>query len=185
MDFMRFAGKVRELKDLKRTGWLDKGVRDPESVADHSFMLALLAYIYSRKLGLDTDKAVRMALLHDICEAYSGDIADRIRDEDQDVPDSGKKRLEEEGLRKLVSFLPEDFANEIFSLWEEFEKRESPEARLVKDLDKLEMCMQALVYSGREGKDKFLEFFEDGKANIKTTEIREAFRKVEADFSSL
>jgi len=48
MDLLEFAKKVRELKDLKRTGWVQRGVSDPESVADHSFMLAILACVYSK-----------------------------------------------------------------------------------------------------------------------------------------
>lgn len=182
MDLLEFAKKVRELKDLKRTGWIEKGVRDPESVADHSFMLAILAYVYSKKLGLDTDKCVKMALLHDICEVYSGDIPDKVRDEDQPVPDSEKKRIEEQGLKKMISLLPEDFASEIYYLWKEFEKRETPEAKLVKDLDKLEMCMQAKEYAKRGNKEKFEEFFEDGNLNIKTPEIRKLFEKIYGEF---
>jgi putative hydrolase of HD superfamily len=180
MDLLDFAKKVRELKGLKRSGWIEKGVRDPESVADHSFMLAVLAYLYSKKLGLDTDKCVKMALLHDICEVYSGDIPDKIRDEDQPVPDSEKKKLEEQGLEKLISLLPEDLAKEIHDLWKEFEARETKEAKLVKDLDKLEMCMQALEYS--KNYENLEEFFEDGNLNIKTPEIRKLFEKVYGEF---
>ncbi|MCK4335099.1 MAG: HD domain-containing protein [Candidatus Aenigmarchaeota archaeon] len=180
MDLLEFAKKVRELKDLKRTGWVEKGVRDPESVADHSFMLAVLAYVYSKKLGLDADKAVKMALLHDICEVYSGDIPDKIRDEDQPVPDSEKREIEREGLKKLTSLLPEDFSSEIYDLWKEFEARETKEAKLVKDLDKLEMCMQALDYS--KNYENLEEFFEDGRLNIKTPEIKKLFEKIYGDF---
>lgn len=180
MNLLDFAKKVRELKDLKRTGWVQRKIKDPESVADHSFMLAILAYIYSKKLGLDSGKAVKMALIHDICETYSGDIADRIRDEDQIVPDSRKRELEREGLKKLVSLLPEDFAKEIYDLWEDFEYRKSREANLVKDLDKFEMCLQALDYSK---KNKNLEeFFRDGDFEIKTPEIRKVFERIYRDF---
>ncbi len=180
MDLLEFAKKVRELKELKRTGWIEKGVRDPESVADHSFMLAVLAYVYSKKLGLDTDKCVKMALLHDICEVYSGDIPDKVRDEDQPVPDSEKKKLEERGLKKMISLLPEDFAKEIYGLWKEFEARETKEARLVKDLDKLEMCMQAGEYSKKY--KNMEEFFEDGNLNIKTPEMRKLFERIYGKF---
>jgi putative hydrolase of HD superfamily len=180
MDLLEFAEKVRTLKGLKRTGWVEKGVRDPESVADHSFMLAILAYVYSKKFGLDTDKCVKMALLHDVCEVYSGDIPDKVRDEDQPVPDSEKKRIEERGLKKLISPLPEDFSSEIYDLWKEFEKRETPEAKLVKDLDKLEMCMQAEEYSKKY--KNMEEFFEDGNLNIKTPEIRKVFERIYGEF---
>ena len=180
MNLLDFARKVRELKELKRTGWVQRNIENTESVADHSFMLAILAYVYSKKLGLDSEKAVKMALIHDICEVYSGDIADRVRDEDQIVPDSQKRELERQGLRKLVSLLPEDMAKEIYELWEEFEYRQSEEAKLVKDLDKLEMCMQALEYS--RSYENLEEFFEDGKLHIKTPEIRKVFEKIYTEF---
>ena len=180
MNLPDFAKKVSELKRVKRTGWVLKGIRDPESVADHSFMLAILAYLYSKKLGLDSDKAVKMALIHDMCEAYCGDIADKVRNEDQVVTDERKRELEREGMRKIVSLLPDDFAKEIYGLWEDFECRKSEEAKLVKDLDKFEMCMQALEYSKKyKGLE---EFFEDGRLNIKTPEIRKAFEKISREF---
>ncbi|NIO19288.1 MAG: HD domain-containing protein [Candidatus Aenigmarchaeota archaeon] len=180
MDLLDFVKKVSGLKDLKRTGWVQRKIKDPESVADHSFMLAILAYVYSKKLGLDSDKAMKMALTHDICEVYSGDIADKIKDEDQVVPDSKKRELEREGLKKLISLLPEDFAKEIYDLWEDFEYRKSEEAKLVKDLDKFEMCLQALDYS-KKYKD-LKEFFEDGDLHIKTPEIRKVFERVYREF---
>jgi putative hydrolases of HD superfamily len=57
------AGK---LKELKRTGWVESEVSDPESVADHSYRVALLTMVLSDKEGLDTLKAVRISLLHDL-----------------------------------------------------------------------------------------------------------------------
>jgi putative hydrolase of HD superfamily len=188
-DILEFARKVAGLKRLKRTGWVIKGVKSPESVAEHSFMLAILAYAYSKKLGLNTNKCVKMALVHDLCEAYSGDIPSRMRARDKPMPDSSKKRLELHGLNKITSLLPKNQAGEIRSLWKEFEARKSRESKLVKDLDKLEMCMQALEYakSGKNPKarKKFAEFFEDGEKNIRTPEIRKAFKKILRDFDAL
>jgi putative hydrolase of HD superfamily len=183
---MEFAAKVAELKRLKRTGWVIKGVKAPESVADHSFMLAVLAYVYSKNLGLDSDKCVRMALLHDICEVYAGDIPNRVRKKDKPMPDGMKRKLEKDGLEKIIATLPEGLADEIREFWNEFEAGKSREAELVKDLDKLEMCMQALAYAKAEknakARNKFAEFFEDGRLNIKTPEMKRLFRRLYAEF---
>ena len=187
-DVLEFAKKVSELKKLKRTGWVIKGVKDPESVADHSFMLSVLAYVCSKELGLETDKCVRMALVHDMCEVYSGDIPNRMRKKDKPMPDGMKRKLEEAGLKRITAALPEGLADEIRGLWKELEARESGEARLVKDLDKLEMCMQALEYAkAAKAKDrkKFAEFFEDGKLNIKTPEMKRIFSKMHAEFKGI
>jgi putative hydrolase of HD superfamily len=185
MDLLAFVEKVAELKRLKRTGWVIKRIADPESVADHSFSLALMAYVYSKKFGLNSGRCVKMALVHDICEVYAGDIPSRVRDEDKPVPDARKKELEENGLKKLIALLPKEFADEIYGLWLEFEARSTKEARLVKDLDKLEMCMQALGYAKTNPEVDLGEFFEDGRLNIKTPEIRKVFSKIHAEFKAL
>jgi len=188
-DILEFARKISELKKLKRTGWILKRVKAPESVADHSFMLAVLAYVYSKNLGLDADKCVRMALLHDICEVYAGDIPNRVRKKDKPMPDGMKRKLEKDGLGKIIATLPKGLADEIRKLWDEFEAGKSGEAKLVKDLDKVEMCMQALAYAKAEknakARNKFAEFFEDGRLNIKTQEMKRLFRKVRSDFEQI
>jgi len=183
-----FFEKVRELKKLHRTGWVIKGVKAPESIADHSFMLAVLAYAYSMELRLDTDKCVKMALMHDLCEAYSGDIPNRMRAKDKPMPDSAKRRLEEDGMKRMTSLLPEGPAGEMRKLWKEFLAGRSREARLVKDLDKLEMCMQALEYAKTakaKARKKFAEFFEDGSLSIKTPHVRKAFVQVYGEFKEI
>jgi 5'-deoxynucleotidase YfbR-like HD superfamily hydrolase len=185
MDLLEFAEKVRELKNIKRTGWIIKGVKEPESVADHSFMLAVLAYVYSKKLGLDAGKAVKMALIHDMCEACCGDIPDIVRDEDRTVPVAKKKELEAKGMKKMLALLPEETSNEMRVLWKEFDERKTKEAKLVRDLDKLDMCMQALQYAKKHGSAKFAEFFEDGKLNIKTQEIKAVFGKIHSEYRAL
>jgi putative hydrolase of HD superfamily len=149
-------------------------------------MLSVLAYIYSKKLGMDTEKCAKMALVHDIGEAFSGDIPDRVRGEERSVPLAKKRKLEADGMEKMLALLPAAEANEIRGLWEEFCTRKTKEAQLVRDLDKLEMCMQALEYAKNErnagARRKFAEFFEDGALNIRTPNIRKVFEKVHAGF---
>ncbi|MEM5872154.1 MAG: HD domain-containing protein [Candidatus Aenigmatarchaeota archaeon] len=183
MDLITFSQKVLELKKIKRTGWVSRGTKNPESVADHSFSLAILAYIFSKKYGLNIEKCIKMALVHDLCEIYSGDIPSKPF---SDIKyEENKRKKEEEGLKKLLKFLPEEFREEIFSLWKEFEDAKTKEARLVKDLDKLEMCLQALDYAKSEYKKELSEFFEDGKNNIRTKEIREIFNKIYVQFKEV
>jgi putative hydrolase of HD superfamily len=71
---MKHSGK---LKELKRTGWVESGILEPESVADHSYRTTLLAMILSDQKGLDTLKTVKMALLHDLVESVTGDLTQR------------------------------------------------------------------------------------------------------------
>ncbi len=184
MNLLDFVREVRRLKEVKRKGWTLRGVRNPESVADHSFMLAILAYVYSRKLGLDSEKATKMALIHDICEVYTGDIATRMREDEQEVGNEEKVKREREGMEKLISLLPGEISEEIRLLWEEFLSCKTREAKLVKDLDRVEMCIQALDYAEREGGD-FEEFFEFAKKEIETAEIKKLFEVVYTEFRNL
>jgi len=185
MDLLDFAAKVSELKRLKRAGWILKGVKAPESVADHSFMLAVLAYVYAKQTGLDSGRCVKLALVHDLCEAYSGDIPSRIRKKDRTMPGKMKKKLEEEGMKKIVALLPDGTAKEITGLWKEFEEQKTKEAQLIRDLDKLEMCMQALAYATTNPGTDFSEFFEDGRQNIQTPEMKKVFGKILGEFQTL
>jgi putative hydrolases of HD superfamily len=77
------------LKQLKRQGWVDRGVEQPESVADHSYRLALMTMVIaSRDPEIDASRAVRLALVHDLPEALAGDITpfdDRRSDGDPDL----------------------------------------------------------------------------------------------------
>jgi putative hydrolase of HD superfamily len=182
-----FMKKAMELKKVKRIGWVRKKVKDPESVADHSFSLALMAYVYGRKLGLDAERCMKMGLIHDMCEAYTGDIPGWSNPPPTRKKMMMKQRRERAGMRKIASLLPGDLDSEVLSLWEELEARKTSEARLVKDLDKLEMCMQALTYAKKERKKtdamtKFRQFFEDGDVNIRTPEVRKLFEPLLAEY---
>ena len=92
-----------------------------------------------------------MVLAHELGEIYVGDLtpADQVSVED-------KYQLERDGLRKVVDKLPG--GNEFLVLWEEFEAGQTPEARFVRQLDRLEMAFQALVYE-KQGFGDMSEFF--------------------------
>jgi len=139
---MRAAGK---LKRVKRQGWLDAGVKDAESVADHSFRTAFIVafFSYEQKAhgkkgkgggGLDVLKAVRMALIHDLAEAEVGDITPH-----SGVSRAKKAKLEEAAIRRLGD-------GRILALWKEYEEGETPEAILVRQADVLERVVQAGEY---------------------------------------
>jgi putative hydrolase of HD superfamily len=135
--------ELNHLKQLYRQGWLQRGVDKShcESVADHSFCVAVLTFwlvqIYFP--NLDICRAIQLALIHDLGEIYAGDItpADQVEHEE-------KQRLEKASIHRVVEKLPN--AQIYLSLWEEFETGTSPEARLVRQVDRLEMGLQAEIY---------------------------------------
>ena len=70
-----FLTLTRSLKTTKRTGWVRQGVHHPESIADHMYRMSLMAMISSFGDGtLDTNKCIKLALIHDLAEAKVGDI---------------------------------------------------------------------------------------------------------------
>jgi putative hydrolases of HD superfamily len=135
--------EAEALKRLPRAGWARIGIAQPESVADHSWRLALLAMVYADLLGLDAGKAMRIALLHDLAEVRVGDAMPGQWSEAQ------KHRREARALRSMLKPLPPAVAKRYLALWMDYEAGSSAEARLVAELDKLEMVAQALAYEQR------------------------------------
>jgi putative hydrolase of HD superfamily len=159
LDFLERAGR---LKGLPRKGWVDRGVAEPESVADHSYRLALLTLLIgSLQSGLDVSRAVVLALVHDLPEALAGDWTpfDRelaagtdpvqlFRRRPSYAPEfEGEKAARERAaLHEMVSGLPDRLARLLCEAWEEYEAGVTVEARLVRQLDKLETALQAVEY---------------------------------------
>jgi len=171
--FFHLAGK---LKLEKRRGWLDRGVRDCESVADHSFRLALMSLVFAERQKLDAGRALKLAIVHDLPEAICGDIAVRVKEEMQKVSNNEKKLLEESALKREMELLPLDVAREVKALWEEYEARETKEAKLVYELDRLEAIFQAVEYEKAGNfKVSLQEFFDYANARIENLELRKVF----------
>lgn len=133
---------LRDLMDLKRTprsGWLRAGVVGPESVADHSFATALLAWQLAREQsGVDPAKVLLMALLHDYHEARLGDIPAPVKER---FPPAEVERAEGRVMDEQWEGDPQTRA-----LLEELRAGESEEARLVWAVDHLELLVQAARY---------------------------------------
>lgn len=141
-----------QLKDLPRSGWLCKSVQNPESVADHSFGVALLTLLLAPE-HLDRNKCLKLAIVHDLSEAIVGDYTpfDNISREE-------KSNLETKAQKKLVSELE---SAELAELFAEYEANQTPEAQFVHDIDRLEAVIQAKYYeNNRPVSDLLSEFIE-------------------------
>lgn len=129
-----FIGAIEKLKCVPRHSWTSSGRR--ESVAEHSFMLAVMAYLVRDEFPeTDIDKVIRMCLIHDFGEAVTGDIpAFEKTAEDEAV--------ESKAIMELLGKLPEKQREEMVDLFREMEELQTPEARLCKALDKMEAVLQ-------------------------------------------
>jgi putative hydrolase of HD superfamily len=139
LDFLRGAEK---LKSTLRTCYASTGRQ--ESVAEHSWRLALMAMLLRHEFpALDGGKVLRMCLIHDLGEAIGGDIPapEQARRRAED-PSADKAVQERRDLLTLLDPLPPELQLGITMLWDEYEAAASPEARLVKALDKLETILQ-------------------------------------------
>lgn len=154
---------IAELKKLKRTGWTHNGIENPESVADHSFGVIVIALFMGQGKGLDMEKVLKTAIIHDLGESLIGDITPK-----ENVQD--KSFQEASALKMIVdSFSDRD---ELLELWKDFEYKRTPEGRFVKNLDKLEMALQAKFYQEETGID-LGEFVESARLAVDEAGIRD------------
>src|SRR3989338_9682101 len=137
-NLLNFFTKIGELKRMPRRGWVINDIKNGESIAEHIFRTSLMAWILGgQKKGLNIERVLKMALMHDICEIYAGDITPY----DSVLPRNKKKRKEfmktwprftkaqrlkisrekhkkeEKGLNRLTKDLPSDIKKEIKNLW--------------------------------------------------------------------
>ncbi|MDP3998177.1 MAG: HD domain-containing protein [bacterium] len=165
-NIIRFLIEAGKLKRIKRTGWVLRGVKNPETIADHTFRMTLMAWVLGDRSGLNFNKILKIALIHDLCEVYAGDITPysglpsdkKIASKDvlAKIPrlskSSKEKRIKEKhekeraSLKKVLINLPESTQNEIMSLWLDYENGATKEGRFVKQVDRVENLLQALEY---------------------------------------
>ncbi|XP_068432685.1 5'-deoxynucleotidase HDDC2 isoform X2 [Clinocottus analis] len=158
LQFMKFIG---QLKRVPRTGWVYRNVKNPESVSDHMYRMAMMSLTITDPT-VDKDRCIKLALVHDMAECIVGDIAPM-----DNVSKAEKHRREEEAMRHLSALLPEGLQQEIYGLWEEYETQSSQEAKLVKQFDLLEMILQAHEYEELENTPgRLQEFFDSSNGRF-------------------
>ena len=161
--FLEFS----KLKQLYRQGWLQNGINEDicESVAEHSFSTALTAWTIAMEFfpELDSNKVLQLAIVHDLGEIHTGDITPA-----DSVNSAVKSDSELESVKQTFGRLSS--GESVIRLWQEFEKEESPEAVFVKQIDKIEMIMQALVYEQSTGIN--LDSFKSSVKHIKNEKLK-------------
>ena len=163
-DFFYLAS---ELKRVPRKGWKSKvGIEHPESVADHSYGTAIMAMVFSDTCSLDTEKILKMALLHDLAESITGDFMP------EEITKESKRTAEDEAMVEILAKLPENIAIKYQNIWDEYTQANTKESVLLHEVDKLEMAIQAAKYSS-EGfsNEKLSVFIDSAKKEIKSKEL--------------
>src|SRR5215212_10454754 len=155
-NLMALYTQIATLKLLPRTGWLQRGVPNPESVAEHTFGVATLALLLGDRIdGLDRGKLLAIAVLHDLAEALLSDLPASAK---RFIGAERKHAAERSALEEMLARLPN--RAEYLALWDDYARGSSREARLVKGIDRIELLTQALAYE-RAGSRALGEFWED------------------------
>ena len=169
----RYLFELGQLKRVKRSGWWVAGVDQPESVADHSFRCAAIAYVLAELEGANPEKAAAIALFHDTGETR---VNDQHRVGKTYVDWSG---AEEKVVEDQLGRLPAGLRKKLRELYSESVAKDSLEARIAKDADRLECLIQAREYEDR-GHHATREWIENALGALET----ESAKKIAAECSS-
>lgn len=161
-DLSPFFNSVLQLKSVRRAGWVSKvKVEDAESVADHTFSMCAMVMLLSDMLGLDTQRAMKMAILHDLAESTVGDYIPG------DVTAGQKLAQEKKAMGSILSGLSKRTRIEYEKIWLEFLQNKTAVAKFVHRIDKLEMALQADQYAKQGYSITLLApFFESAKTAV-------------------
>lgn len=135
----RFIYESGHLKLSKRQGWWQAGIKDPESVAEHSFRVAVIGYVLALMEDADPALTATICLFHDMIETRIGDIPNVAKHYSSPEPP-------EVITDDQVAGMPSILARGIKDLVRRYSEQAAPEAILAKDADKLECIMQAREY---------------------------------------
>ncbi len=172
LELWEFAAR---LKVEPRRGWKQiSRIKRVESVADHSFGVAVLSLFEGAKRGYNVERMLTLALIHDLEEAITGDLTP----EDKNRLRSKKVRsLRKAARTQIASIIPMEQRVQYARMWRDLETGRTREARLVKDLDKLEMLLQARRYARLGVPRRQLEkFYRSAMSRINDEEIRKSAR---------
>lgn len=168
-----FIFELGQLKQEKRRGWWIAGIKDPESVSEHSHRAAAIAYVLAKLENADAQKAACIVIFHDLAETRVGDlhkVAQRYIDSD-----AAGKAAEKEQLAGL----PPHVAKPIAELLNDSSK----EAEIARDADLLECAFQAKEYL-EQGYSSCQDWINNVKNLLKTKSAKEILADMEKGKSS-
>jgi putative hydrolase of HD superfamily len=174
LDFFKTAVN---LKNISRQGWINKlSLKHPESVSDHSYSMAIMGMVISDLENYNSEKILKMILLHDLAESKIGDYTPN------QISKENKIKIENKAYDEIINALPDAIKLQYAQIWEEYQKQESPESKIVHQIDKLEMALQAKMYQ-KEGasKEAIESFFKSAENEITHPKLKELFNQIIQD----
>ena len=124
----------------------------------------------------DSEKILKMTLLHDLAESKIGDYTPNQLDKQK------KAELENNAFYEIVEELPDTIKSQYLKIWQEYQENISPESKIIHQIDRLEMALQAKTYE-KEGypKEKLVTFFESARKDITDPKLKELFTNIIED----
>lgn len=163
---LHFLHIIQRLKTTPREGWRRFDINHGESIADHMYRMGIITMLCPPETGIDRDRCVKLALIHDMAEALVGDITPP-----DNVPKDEKFKREFESMKyicdELLKPISEVVAKEFMELWQEYEVGETKEAVFVKDVDRFELVCQTIEYEKQYEAQKDLQEFLHVRNGIK------------------
>ena len=135
--------------------------------------MAIIGMIFSDLENMDTEKILKIILLHDLAESIIGDMTP------EQISKEEKQIIENKAMKNILRNLPSSIQKQYDLLWEEYQLNNSKEAKIVHQIDKFEMALQAKIYSNEgHSEEKLASFFNSSKSEIYDPKLLELFKKI-------
>ena len=169
-----FLDSAINLKKIPRQGWIEKlDMKNPESVADHTFMMSVVGMLISDSENYNFEKVAKMILLHDLAESKIGDFTPN------QISKEKKLELENQAFSELLGKLPSTLQENYQRIWSEYTDCNSDDSKLVHEIDKFEMAIQAKKYEESGiSKEKLRQFYDSAEQEIHHPKLKELFTKM-------
>ncbi len=173
---LEFAKTIEKFKTIERQMYCSNGKR--ENDAEHSWHLGMLVMLFDKELPQEADRLtmLKMALMHDLIEVYSGDTFAFDKEAQKT-----KKEREQAAARKLFAQLPDDLRTEFEQLYSAYENSSTTEGQLMKALDKIQPTIQNLCTEGRSWKENKITYEQVEKYKLplmKNEFLRELYNRI-------
>ena len=179
---LSFLRAVEQLQNIPRTGYGNLGVPDPESVSEHCFSVCWYALLLAEAAGADPLRTLRLALLHDLPESKTGDLAAPAVS--AYIGAEAKRQIEIAVLTQISAGLSLPQQEAQLTLLAELDAGTTLEARLVHDADKLQMLHRLLIYEKRYRLDSG-EFWTDLESREWQPVSRRLYEELLAEHNAL
>lgn len=207
-ELLVFLKTTGELKNIQRKGITFYGVKDADSAADHTFRLALMVWVFGQKRKLDLARAFKLALVHDLCKVYTGDITPydglfpkgkknhyglawrwrRLSLKEKEKRHKEKFQKEYKAMQRLIAKLPSHVQSDMADIWLDYQYIKSPEAQFVFQVDRVENLLEAFESFEKNKKVPTHPWWEHADEAVHDTDLlafMEEISKRELEISSM